>query len=212
MGNGNSTGGGRPGMPGGQTQTMGAPAPMPMQTMGAPAPRPMGPPMAFPGQANDGAFPGQGGGVSGGFPGGGMPRPEMPGARPMHSQPMPMPQMQGEMNRDPRGVPAWERPTFPGQGQGVSGGFPGQRDMMMDRRQGIPQPAFNRPNAPAFPGQGAGGFGPQAFGVPGGTGPMPPQQMGGDQGQMARQAALERIQGMGLPPEVMQRIMSGWRG
>jgi len=168
---------------------------MPQQTMGATSPRPMGS-MAFPGQGRgvEGGFPG---GREGGFPGG--------RDRPMHSDPMPMPGAGGG-----NGIPAFDRPTFPGQGNGVAGGFPGQGGM--DRRPGVPVPAFDRPNAPQFPGQGAGGFGPQAFGVPGGTGQMPPQQLGGEQGQMARQQAFERLQGMGLPPEVMQRIMSHSQG
>lgn len=237
MGNENSTN--RPaGMGMGQPMRpmqMGAPAAMPgrMQTMGA---MPMRPPGGeFPGQANGGQFPGQGRGVEGGFPGQGGPM------MPRRSEPMPMPQMQGDfpgrsqgpitlggfpanggfrgdirgpdgmnaqpprvgpefsrdsvanpgMNRDPRGIPAFDRPAFPGQGGGVEGGFPGQGDFPR-RSEPMPMPG--------------GDFGPQAFGVPGGTGPMLPQDA------MANRQMNDRPNWSGLSPEVMQLIMGGWRG
>lgn len=105
-----------PGFPGQMTQMGGFPGPMP-----------------FPGQANGGVFPGQGRGVSGGFPGGTGPMPP-----PQHSEPMPLPQPQ----RPP--MPNPERQHFLNRRDAFRDQLEAFRALQPGRERAAARPDFQR--------------------------------------------------------------------
>jgi hypothetical protein len=202
-----------------------------------PVPGPGGPqmpPMGFPGQANGGVFPGQANAAV--FPGGGMQRPMSPGGFPAPggfgpqafgvpggTGPMPPQQhspngfldarreqgftplqtMRGNMQA---GLPTPGRDAWQERHPQWSAAMDNRREQGFTPIQNMIENRREFPGQGAFPGQANGGV------FPGGGQGASPASPGGGQGDIARQRAMERIQGMGLPPEIMQRIMGGING